>query len=232
MARSRRVGFSLRAGPVAIRQELSGAAWALIGLALALCLTLALGAGYALGRHAQPTGGVQPLAAAESETPLRPAALERQLEIEHATQANLSAQLKAQADENALLKEDLAFFQTLGLGRRDAAGAVRINRLRVEPQALPGELRYRFLLVHTRSRGPGFEGRLELVVDLEQEGRTQVLVLPARRESPGYTLSFRLYQRIEGTFNVPRAAVVKRVQVRVFENGGDTPVSSQIVNLS
>ena len=41
------------------------------------------------------------------------AAAERQLQIELATHGNLSGQIRTLAEENALLKEDLAFFQTL-----------------------------------------------------------------------------------------------------------------------
>jgi hypothetical protein len=161
------------------------------------------------------------------------AANERKMQIESSTQGNLAGQLQGLSDENALLKEDLAFFQTLMTSSNDAPGGIRINRFRVRPDALPGEYRYQFLLVQSRSRSKEFQGRLQLVVDLVQDGRPQVLLLPrAEDKSESYALVFKFYQRIEGTFTVPAEAKVTRVQVRVLENGVDMPRSSQTVNLS
>ena len=89
------------------------------------------------------------------------------------------------------------------------------------------------LVVQARTRSKEFQGRLQLVVDLLQDGRPQVLVLPGNRDKPDpYNLSFRFYQRVEGGFQVPEDATVTRVQVRVLENGIDGPRSSQSVNLS
>jgi hypothetical protein len=65
-----------------------------------------------------------------------------------------------------------------------------------------------------------------------QDGQPQVLVLPKGDEKGPYNLSFKFYQRVEGVFHVPPEATVKRVQVRVLENGTESPKSSQTVNLS
>ena len=89
------------------------------------------------------------------------AALERQIQIENATHGNLANQMKGLTDENALLKEDLAFFQTLMTSKGDAAGGVSINRFRVRADALPGEYRYQLLLVQSRTRSREFQGRLQ-----------------------------------------------------------------------
>ena len=42
------------------------------------------------------------------------------MQIERATHGNLASQMKTLTDENALLKEDLAFFQTLMTSSGDA----------------------------------------------------------------------------------------------------------------
>ena len=160
------------------------------------------------------------------------AAMERQMQIENATHGNLAGQMKGLTDENALLKEDLAFFQTLMTANGDAAGGVSINRFRVRPDTLPGEYRYQLLLVQSRTRSREFQGKLQLVVDMVQDGQPQVLVLPHGEEKGPYNLSFKFYQRVEGVFHVPPEATVKRVQVRVLENGTESPKSSQTVNLS
>ena len=67
---------------------------------------------------------------------------ERQLQMERATYADLVKQMKALTEENAGLKEDLAFFQTL-MPSGGKEGGVAVNRFLVQNDALPGEYRYR-----------------------------------------------------------------------------------------
>jgi len=219
--------------------------WAAAAIVLAVVLGLAwltydfgrslagFHSGEAAAAQARLEGELARLQEENAELRDQLAANERKMQIESSTQGNLAGQLQALSDENALLKEDLAFFQTLMTSSNDAPGEIRINRFRVRPDALPGEYRYQFLVVQSRSRSKEFQGRLQLVVDLVQDGRPQVLLLP-RAEDKGepYALVFKFYQRIEGTFTVPAEAKVTRVQVRVLENGIDMPRSSQTVNLS
>lgn len=160
------------------------------------------------------------------------AAAERQLQIELATHGNLSAQIRTLAEENALLKEDLAFFQTL-MASGSEPGGISVNRFRVQPDALPGEYRYRLLIVQSKQRVREFRGHIQFIVDLEDGGKSEVTSLPREGESTqAYNLVFKFYQRVEGTFMVAPGAIVKKVQVRVLENGNPTPVSTQSVTLS
>jgi hypothetical protein len=162
------------------------------------------------------------------------AVAERRSQIEQSTQGNLTGQLKALSDENALLKEDLAFFQTLMTsGVAESATGVTVNRFRVQPDAMPGEFRYQLLIVQSRTRGKEFQGKLQLVVDLLKDGQAQVLMLPRTGDkAEAYALAFKFYQRVEGVFKVPPDTQVKRVQVRVLEEGVEAPRSTQTVNLS
>lgn len=160
------------------------------------------------------------------------AAAERQLQIELSTHGNLSTQIRNLAEENALLKEDLAFFQTL-MASGSEPGGISINRFRVQQDALPGEYRYRLLVVQSKQRVKEFHGSLQFIVDFEHGGASEVISLPKQGESSqAYNLVFKFYQRVDGTFVVPSGAVIKKVQVRVLENGNPTPVSIQTVNLS
>jgi hypothetical protein len=160
------------------------------------------------------------------------AAVERQLQIELSTQGNLSGQIQTLSEENALLKEDLAFFQTL-MASGSEPGGISINRFRVEADALPGEYRFRLLVVQSKQRVREFHGRLQFVVDMEEAGRPTVVTIPAENDAAqAYNLVFKFYQRVDGTFMLPPGAVVKRVQVRVLENGNATPLSTQSVTLS
>ena len=162
------------------------------------------------------------------------AAAERQLQIERATYGDLSKQLKTLSEENAALREDLAFFQSLmPTGAKEAAG-VSINRVRVQPEALPGEYRYRLLLVQTGQRAKEFQGNVQLVLNVEQNERKFVVMVPpdAGRNAKEYQVNFKFFQRVEGSFRVPSGAVVKSMQVRVFEMGASTPKLTQTVNIS
>lgn len=160
------------------------------------------------------------------------AAAERQLQIELATHGNLSGQIHSLSEENALLKEDLAFFQTL-MASGGEAGGISVNRFRVQPDVLPGEYRYRLLIAQSKQRVKDFRGRLQFIVNLEQDGRSEVVSIPKGDDgSQAYNLAFKFYQRVEGTFLVPPGAVIKKVQVRVLETGNSTPVSTQTVTLS
>jgi hypothetical protein len=184
--------------------------------------------------QARLTTEVSRLRDENAELRSRLAAVERTMQIDQSTQGNLAGQLKALSDENALLKEDLAFFQTLMTsGTGESPSGVTINRFRVRPDAIPGEYRYQLLVVQARTRSKEFQGRLQLVVDLIRDGQTQVLVLPRPGDKPEpYGLGFKFYQRVEGAFTVPADAQVKRVQVRVLEEGVEAPRSTQTVNLS
>ncbi len=244
--RTLRRRFGIAAPRVAIQTQ---APWYVrVSMAALACLgVVAFGwLSYDLGRS---TGGFDSGKAAEEQARLSElvvrlqdenqalhtdlAAGERQMQIEQATHGNLAAQLKSLSDENALLKEDLAFFQTLMNPKNDPANGIAISRVRIRPDTRPGEYRYQLLVVQARTRGKAFQGRLELVVDLLQDGQSQVLVLPGEKDkSEPYALNFKFYQRVEGEFQVPSSARVTRVQVRVLEDGVEAPRSSQTVTLS
>ena len=160
------------------------------------------------------------------------AGMERQLQIELAAQGNLTGQIRGLSEENALLKEDLAFFQTLMASGADPGG-VAVNRFRVERDALPGEYRYRLLIVQSKQRVKEFNGRLQLIVDYVRDGKPAVMTFPSERDGDqAYNLRFKFYQRVEGTFTLHPDAVVKEVQVRVLKDGDSTPVSTQATTIS
>jgi hypothetical protein len=161
------------------------------------------------------------------------ASAERQLQIDRATYGDLGRQVKLLSEENAALKEDLALFQSLMASGEKEMG-LSINRFRVQPDSLPGEYRYRFLLVQSGQRVKEFSGTLQFVVNLEQGDRKFVVTLPLEEQKSAkeYQVSFKFFQRVEGTFKVAPGTVVKSLQVRVFEIGSITPKLSQSVSVS
>ncbi len=158
---------------------------------------------------------------------------ERQLQIERVTYGDLVKQMKVLTGENAEFKEDLAFFQTLmPAGSKD--GGVAANRFLVQNDSLPGEYHYRLLVTQTGQRNKDFLGSVQFVVNLQHDNKKIVLTLPAESDKAdkAFKLNFRFYQRVEGTFRVAAGAVVKSMQVQVFENGSAEPKLTQAVNAS
>lgn len=169
-----------------------------------------------------------------AELHAKTAAAERQLQIERATYGDLARQVKVLAQENASLKEDLAFFQSLTATSKE--GAISVNRFRLLPEPVPGEYRYQLLLVQTGERAKEFNGRLQFILNLQQDGRKVVLMLPPESEqaanAKAYQVSFKLFQRVEGSFRIPPDASVKGLQVRVYEGSSNTPKLTHNVTIS
>lgn len=166
--------------------------------------------------------------------------LENQLKIDRAAAAATQAQLRALENENARLKEDLSFFESLLPTPANAKGVVirsfRLQALdhterdaeRVSGRAQnrksgeePQALRYRLLVQQSGRPERDFVGAVSLTVSLQQGGRPWVLQLPDATipDAGPPPLSFRHYQRVEGTFELPEGAVVRSVQVKIQSNG-------------
>lgn len=162
-------------------------------------------------------------------------AADSKLSIERTAQVQLAKQIRTLEQDNARLREDLAIFESMLSADTRSPQALNIQRLMVEPDGLPGEYRYRMLLLtgNRRERGD-FQGRLELLVGVQQGGRNAMIVFPDRAaaDTPAYKLSFRNFYRVEGTFRVDPQAKVGTVQVRVFETGaGQAAKATQSVTL-
>lgn len=158
---------------------------------------------------------------------------DRKMQIERVTQNDLAKSVKTLQDENAHLKEDIAFFRKL-MSSDKSDGAVGIHRFQVTNGTLPGEYRYHLLLLQGGQRENEFRGKVQMLVNLTQGGKKMVMALPAAsgKDVAAFNLAFKFYQRLEGTFQTVPGAQVKNVQVRVFENGAPQPKVMQTVNLS
>ena len=158
-------------------------------------------------------------------------ASESRLKIEQSAQSQLAMQVKSLEDQNTRLKEDLAFFENL----TPVGDKVSIHRFRVEPDVLPGEYRYRLLVLQAGKRDRAFQGSLQLLINVQDDRASGTIVLPDKSSganSPAYKLAFKYFQRVEGTFRVPPSAKVLTVQVRVMESGSDQARATENFNLS
>lgn len=157
------------------------------------------------------------------------ARLRQQLEIEQATQRNLAQSLKALQEENAALREDAAFFRNL-LSPNPGAVGVTIYHAKLERNPLlPGEYRYRLLLLNAGPRDQEFSGSVQLLVSGVKDGRTLTLAEPGPKGQ--LAVRFRYYQRLEGTLQLPDGMTPRSVQVRVFEAGAAQPRWTRTVAL-
>ena len=146
-------------------------------------------------------------------------ASESQLMIERGAQKQLAAQVKLLENENAHLKEDLAFFESL-LPTDTGGPEVSVRRLTVDMVG-QNQLRYRLLLMQGARGKSDFIGTLQLAVTTLQAGKSAVILFPAANSSDvsQFKLGFRHYQRIEGLLTLPDGTSAKSVQARIFEKG-------------
>lgn len=241
---------------VAVRTQLPWRAKALLSLALVSIVALIVAAALVASNYGRPSvpEDVAPLTAeiAKIRTDARQAIVERdrtaalsvqlenQLKVDRAAQEQVQAQLKVLENENARLKEDLSFFESLLPTPANAKGVViRSFRLQAlndseretsrepgrasnrRPGQDPQALRYRLLVQQSGRPERDFVGVVSLTVSLQQGGRPWVLQLPDPTipEAGPPPLSFRHYQRVEGTFELPEGSVVRSVQVKIHSDG-------------
>ncbi len=143
---------------------------------------------------------------------------ESRVRIERETQAQMARQVRQLEEQNGRLKEDLAFFENL-IPAEKGEGKISINRFKVEPDALPGEYRYRLLVLQGGRRDKEQQSAIQFLVEMQLDGKAAMIPVPAEKpgSDPAYRFNFKYFHRAEGTFKVSPAAVVKSVQVRVFD---------------
>jgi len=153
-------------------------------------------------------------------------AADSKVSIERTAQQKLAQQTRNLEQENARLREELAIFESMLSSDAASAAPLSLLRFKVEPDALPGEFRYRVLLLASGPRrGREFQGRLDLTVNLTEDGRSAMMTIPAQGEPDiaNFRLSFKHFQRVDGVFRVAPKARVETVQVRVYETGAPEP---------
>jgi hypothetical protein len=150
-------------------------------------------------------------------------AAESRQNMDLSEQQQLALQVKSLEGENIKLKEDLAFFESLLPVDANSQG-VSIRRIKVETPA-PNQLHYQLLIMQGGKGDHDFIGNLQLTLTVLQGGKSVMMVFPesnsttATNESDKFKLTFKHYQRVEGTLTVPDGAVVKAVQARVLDKG-------------
>lgn len=155
-------------------------------------------------------------------------AADSKLAIERTAQQRLAEQVRGLERENASLREELAIFESMLAANSRDPSVLAIQRFKVEPDAAPGEYRYRLMLLAPGKRTErGFQGRLELLVHLTEAGRSAMMVLPEKGTAGAFQLAFKQFRRVEGIFKIPPKAQLESVQVRVYESGSEQAKATQ-----
>ena len=161
-------------------------------------------------------------------------AADSRVSIERTTQQKLGQQVRGLEQELARVREELAMVEQMLVSEERHTQTLAIYRFKVEPDVLPGEYRYRLLLLTpTDRRGRDFNGRLELTVNLQEGGQSAMMSFPEPGDAAAasFRLAFKYFRRVEGTFRVNPKAKVESVQARVYETGHSQPRATHSVGL-
>jgi hypothetical protein len=156
---------------------------------------------------------------------------DRQLQIERASQGELARNVAQLQDENATLKEDLAFLRKMMTSGATPEG-IGVSNLKVEPDGRPNEYRYRMLLTQGGQRKQDFKGRLQVVARAQQGSTMTTFTFPDEPDQASGTVEFRFYQKLEGRFRLPEDAQLKSVEIRVLAAPGGQVKLSRTLNFS
>jgi hypothetical protein len=156
---------------------------------------------------------------------------DRQLQIDRASQSELARNVAQLQEENATLKEDLAFLRKMMQSGATPEG-LGVSNLRVEPDGRPNEYRYRMLLTQGGQRKQDFKGRLEVVARAQQGSAINTFTFPDVGGDEAGAVEFRFYQKVEGRFRLPEDATLKSVEVRVLATPGGQVKLSRTLNFS
>ena len=134
--------------------------------------------------------------------------------LDQTAQTELTKAFRALETENVRLKDDLAFFE--GFIPGDGVAGLSIRRFQCQKDTLPGLWKYRALI----SKGGDNKEqsfRYQVAVKLTQNGRSDLIVVPATDDSPDHKIAVKRFARVEGSLQLPADAVVQSVEFRLLD---------------
>lgn len=155
---------------------------------------------------------------------------ERQLQIERATRSSASREMAALQDEILRLKEDVAFYKGI-LDESGSAGVAQLHSVKLAKGSRPGEYQYQILLVQSGRHDKMVKGRLRLVLQVTQDGKSMGRNIEGAGGQHNQTVSFKYYQRVAGTFNVPADVQAQTLVVEFNESDKQQRQLTQVVKL-
>jgi hypothetical protein len=144
--------------------------------------------------------------------------LERQAQIDKSSQTEITKTLTQLQDENANLKEDLAFFRSI-MSTSASPDGLSVYNFKLDTDSSANEYRYRMMIMQGGQRENDFRGRVQLVLNVITNGVPAVVTIPEgdKDKTAGLDVNFKYYQRVEGRFKLGEGTKIKSTQVRVLE---------------
>ncbi|MCW5632713.1 MAG: hypothetical protein KIT17_05185 [Rubrivivax sp.] len=133
------------------------------------------------------------------------------LRTERAAQERLAQQVRQLEAERQRLLQDLGFFERLLPAEGEG---LQVRGLMAEPG--DDGLRFQMLVMQLGRNVAEFQGRYDLLLTGQLEGRPWTLALPGGARP----ITLKQYARVEGLVEHPPGVVIKSVQVRVFDAKG------------
>ena len=120
--------------------------------------------------------------------------------------------------ENARLKEDLAFFE--GFIPGSLQGAISLKRLQVTQDSIPGQYRYKALVIQGSQR-PEVTLNVQVLIKVLNKQGSSVIVLPDEKssEEPQFKIKLTRFSRVSGTFSLPEDSKLQSVEMRILDAG-------------
>ncbi|MEY3995937.1 MAG: putative exported protein [Pseudomonadota bacterium] len=149
---------------------------------------------------------------------------ESSLMIEKSTAKQVLAHNQNLETENAQLKEELHFFETL-LPASGSIKAINIRNLQGQLDKVNNQLNVRLLVMQNGKQVNNFVGKLQFTITGTNAGQPMTINYPATGNSTDTQLNFNRYQRIE--LNIPISLAnlpledtqINSLQVRVLSGG-------------
>ncbi|MDR1349448.1 MAG: hypothetical protein LBJ59_01455 [Zoogloeaceae bacterium] len=149
------------------------------------------------------------------------------LEVTHSANRQLSDELRVQSDDQAVLKDDLAYFLNLvPVGTRE--GEVRLDRFVLRPDPLstytnPATARhYRYSVLagyHAGRQTLEFTGALQFVLSVTRQGKPLELYWPENQTATPeeYQIKTHHWVRKEGVLSMVEGDVLNKAELRLVQ---------------
>ncbi len=149
-------------------------------------------------------------------------AADSNVQVERTAADRLALQARELELDNARLKSDLAYLETL-LPAGDGQSGVAVRGLRVEVDLAGSQLQIRALVTQGGRIDKDFTGAAQIVLQLSAQGRTVSQLFPDANSAPALRealkLNFRRAHRVQAVVPLPAGAIVRSVQLRVLAGG-------------
>jgi hypothetical protein len=130
--------------------------------------------------------------------------------IEHEALLELRTVLESREAELIELKEELAFYRSI-VSPSDMRPGLHIQNLQLEYDKPEAEYHYRLVLTLVRGQNKVAKGRLSMSVLGTLKGEPKEISIYKRKERQDF--SFKYFQRVEGSFNVPEGFEPAQVKI-------------------